>query len=156
MVALSFYGIFRKWETSIENSRYKFFTNIFFALPPSSRFNLAVYFRLFCQTTNIEMRSLIRKEKITCENCGTQTTSNNIVRHKKRCSVGTMYCTQCPSYSRKAQNIRITILLRSTVPQNLISPSSVNFVIKVSRDFMLYVKIETLNTECRSDQGQEM
>ena len=50
------------------------------------------------------MPSLIRKEKITCENCGTQTTRNNIVRHKKRCSVGTLYCTQCPKFSTKSQN----------------------------------------------------
>ena len=45
------------------------------------------------------MSSLIRKEKITCEHCGTHVTRNNIVRHKKRCSVGTLYCTQCPNFS---------------------------------------------------------
>ena len=50
------------------------------------------------------MLSLIRKEKITCETCGFQTTRNNIVRHKKRCSVGTLYCTQCPNFSTKSQN----------------------------------------------------
>ena len=59
--------------------------------------------RPFCPTTNIEMPSLIRK-KNTCENCGTQTTGNKIVRHKKRCSVGTLYCTQCPNFSTKSQN----------------------------------------------------
>ena len=48
--------------------------------------------------------------------------------------------------------IWITILPRSTVPQNLMSPSSVNFVIKSFKDFTLYVNIETLNTECKSDQ----
>ena len=104
MVALSFYGIFRKWEKSIENTRYKFFTMISFALLPSSRFDLHVYFRLFCQTTFFEMPSIIRKEKITCENCGTQTTRSIIVRHKKRCSVGTLYCTQCPNFSTKSQS----------------------------------------------------
>ena len=50
------------------------------------------------------MPSLIRKEKITCENCGTQTTRNNIVRHKKCCSAGTLYCSQCPNFSTKSQN----------------------------------------------------
>ena len=50
------------------------------------------------------MPSLIRKEKITCENCGTQTTRNNIVRHMERCSVRTLYCTQCPNFSTKFQN----------------------------------------------------
>ena len=61
-------------------------------------------FRLFCQTTITEMPSLIREEKITCENCGTQTTRNTIVRHRKRCSVGTLYCTQCPNFSTKSQS----------------------------------------------------
>ena len=50
------------------------------------------------------MPSLIQREKTTCENCGTQTTRNNIVRHKKRCSVGTLYCTQGPNFSTKTQN----------------------------------------------------
>ena len=50
------------------------------------------------------MPSLNRNEKVTCENCGTQTTRNNIVRHKKRCSVGTLYCTHCPNFSTKSQN----------------------------------------------------
>ena len=50
------------------------------------------------------MPSLIRKEKITCENCGTQTTRNNTVRHKKRCPAGTLYCTQCPSFSTLFQD----------------------------------------------------
>ena len=50
------------------------------------------------------MPSLIRKEKITCENCGTQSRRNNNVRHKKRCSVGTLYCTQYPNFSTKSQN----------------------------------------------------
>ena len=46
----------------------------------------------------------MRKQKISRENCGTQTTRNNIVRNKKRCSVGTLYCTQCPNFSTKSQN----------------------------------------------------
>ena len=104
MVALPFYGIFCIWEKLCKINCYYFFSIITFAFVPSSCFNLHVYFRQFCQTTIIEMPSLIRKEKITCENCGTQTTRNNIVRHKKRCSVGTLYCTQCPNVSKKRQN----------------------------------------------------
>ena len=50
------------------------------------------------------MPSLNRKEKITCENCCTQTTRNNIVRHKKSCSAGTLYCTHCPKFSTKSQS----------------------------------------------------
>ena len=50
------------------------------------------------------MPSLNRNEEVTCKNCGTQTTKLNLARHKKRCSVGTLYCTQCPNFSTKSQN----------------------------------------------------
>ena len=49
------------------------------------------------------MPLLIRKEKVTCEICGTQTTRNNIVRHKKCCSAGTLYFTHSPNFSTKSQ-----------------------------------------------------
>ena len=99
-----FYGFFRIWEQICKKTRYNFLTNVSIALLTSSCFNLHVYFRLFCQTTIIELPSLIRKEKITCENCGTQTTGNNIVRHKKRYSAGTFFCAHCPNFSTKSQN----------------------------------------------------
>ena len=50
------------------------------------------------------MPSLNRNEKITCDNCGTQTTKLNLARHKKTCSVGTLYCTHCAYFSTKSQN----------------------------------------------------
>ena len=50
------------------------------------------------------MFSLIRKEKVTCEDRGTHTTRNNIIRHEKRCSGGTLYCIQCPNFSTKSEN----------------------------------------------------
>ena len=52
--------------------------------------------------------------------------------------------------------IWIIILLRSIAPQNLKSPSSLNFVIKSFQDFTLYVNMETVNTECKLDQEQVM
>ena len=103
MVALSFYGIFCIWEKICRNTCYKFFAITSFALLPPSRFNLHVFFRLLCQTTITEMPSLSRYEKVTCENCGTQTTKLNLARHKKSCSAGTLYCTQCPNFSTKSQ-----------------------------------------------------
>ena len=156
MVALPFYGIFRIWEQICKNTCYRVFAIISFALLPSSRFNLHVYFRLFCQTTIIEMPSLLRKEKVTFENCGTQTTRNNIVRHRKRCSIGTLFCTQCPSFSKKSQNNLNYHFVKKHNAPNFMLPSSVNFVIKSFQNFTLYVNIETLNTECRPDQEQEM
>ena len=50
------------------------------------------------------MPSLNRYEKVTCENCGTQTTKLNHARHKKKCSVGTLYCTQRSNFTTKLQN----------------------------------------------------
>ena len=50
------------------------------------------------------MSSIIRKEKIACENCGTRTTRNKIVRHKKSCSAGTLYGTHCPKFSTKSRS----------------------------------------------------
>ena len=47
---------------------------------------------------------LNRYEKITCENCGTQTTKPNLACHKKSCSACTLCCTQCPNFSTKSQN----------------------------------------------------
>ena len=50
------------------------------------------------------MPGLNRNEKITCRNCGTPTTKLNIVRHKTRCSAGTLYCTQCSNFATKSQS----------------------------------------------------
>ena len=49
------------------------------------------------------MPSLNRYEKVTCENCATQTTKLNLARYKNGCSAGTLYCTQCPNFSTKSQ-----------------------------------------------------
>ena len=50
------------------------------------------------------MPSLNRNEKITCENCSVQITKLNLARHKKRCSAGTLYCTQCPNLFTKSRD----------------------------------------------------
>ena len=118
MVALYFYGIFRIWEKICKSTCYIFFAIISFALLLSSPFNLHVYFRLFCETIIIELPSVIRKENVTCENCGTQNTRNNFVRHKKRCSVGTLYCTRCPNFSTKSQNdLKYQIAKKHSTPK---------------------------------------
>ena len=64
------------------------------------------------------MPSLNRYEKITCENCGTQTTKLNLARHKKRCSAGTLHCSQCPNFSTKSQNdLNYHIAKKHSVPK---------------------------------------
>ena len=64
---------------------------------------------------------LFRKEKITCENCGTQTTRNNIVRHKKRSSAGTLCCTQYPNISTLSQDdLKYHVSKKHSVPRRSI------------------------------------
>ena len=111
IISFAFYGCSFLWNFPYigkEKKRQKYLLQFFrlssFALLPSSRFNLRVCFRLFCQTPIFEKASLKRNEKVACENCGTQTTKPNLAPPKKRCSVGTLYCTQCPNFSTKSQN----------------------------------------------------
>ena len=103
MVAL-FSWNFPYMEKICKITCYNLFNIISFALLLSSEFNLHVFFRLLCQTPSIETPWLNRNEKVTCENCGTQITKHNFARHKKSCSVGTLYCTQCLNFSTKSQN----------------------------------------------------
>ena len=66
--------------------------------------SIYVYFRLLCQTAKGEVPPLNRYEKVTCENCGTQTKKPNLASDKKRVSVGIIYCTHFPNFSTKSQN----------------------------------------------------
>ena len=50
------------------------------------------------------MPLLNRNGKVTCEYCGLQITKLNLARHKKRCSAGTLYCTQCPNFSTTSKD----------------------------------------------------
>ena len=50
------------------------------------------------------MHSLCRNEEIPCELCGAQTTKPNFARNKKSRSALTLFCTQCPNFSRKSHN----------------------------------------------------
>ena len=120
----------------------------------SSCFSIYVYFRLICQPTIIEMPSIIRNEKITCENWGTQTTRKTFVRQKKRCSHGILYCTHCPNLSTKSQN-DLNYHMHGAPKTDVTFKCKLCFI-KSIQDFMLYVNIETLNKECRLDQEQEM
>ena len=102
------------------------------------------------------MPSLNRNEKVTCYNCGTQTTKLNLARLKKRCSVGTLFCTQGPNFSTKSQSDLIYhIAKKHSAPKPDIT-FKWNFVIKSFQAFTLYVNIETINMECKSGQEQEM
>ena len=62
--------------------------------------------------------SLNRYEKVTCENCGAQTTQPNLARNKKNCSAGTLHCSQCPNFSTKLQShLNYHIAKKHSVPK---------------------------------------
>ena len=70
----------------------------------------------------MEMLSLIRKEKITSENCGTQTTRKSIARQKKKCSAGTLYCTQRLKFSTTSKiNLNYHTAKKHSAPKHVVA-----------------------------------
>ena len=51
------------------------------------------------KNSSLEMSSLNGNDKIICENYGTPTTRTTLARHKKKCSVETLYYAKCPNFS---------------------------------------------------------
>ena len=94
---------FHKWSNVLSSICYIFFAFISFALLQLSCFDHYICFRSFCLTNIFQTPSFDRNDKFNCENCGTQSKKPNLARHKKRCSVGPLCCTQCFNFSRKTQ-----------------------------------------------------
>ena len=68
------------------------------------------------------MPALDQNAKLTCENCGVQNTKLNLARHKKSCSSGTLYCTQCPNFFTKSRDdLYYHISKKHSVPRPSIS-----------------------------------
>ena len=103
MVAFSLHGFFRKREKQYKNICYKVLAIISFPLRQSNCFSFYFNFRSFCLTPFTQMPSLNRYKKVTCENCGTQSTKLNLAHHKEKGSLGTLYCTQCPNFPTNSQ-----------------------------------------------------
>ena len=59
--------------------------------------------------------------------CDTQTTRNNIVRHKKKCPVGTLFCNHCPILSAKSQKDLIYHIVKKHSASNFEVNSKCNF-----------------------------
>ena len=60
--------------------------------------------------------------KVTCEHCGNKVTRNDFVRHKKRCSAGTLYCTQSRNFSTLSQGyLNYHVARKHSVPKHSIS-----------------------------------
>ena len=106
MVGLSFHGIFKNFLVIGEYNIKIRATNFspFFLLHCHNQVvkSVALFFRLFCLLQ--KCLPLYEKKKVACEHCLTQATRNNIVRHEKRCSAGTLYCSQCPNFSTLSQD----------------------------------------------------
>ena len=50
------------------------------------------------------MLALDRNVEITCGNCGTSVTKQQLSRNKSRCSGGTLYCPKCPHFFTKSRD----------------------------------------------------
>ena len=118
------------------------FCHYFICIATVKPFNLHVYCRLFSQSPFSEMPSLIPNENYTYDNCGTQTTKLNPTRHKKWCSVETIYSIHCPNFSTKSQNyLNYLIAKKHSAPKPDVTIKC-NFVNKSFQDFTLYDNIK--------------
>ena len=95
----------------------------------------------------IKMPSFVRKEKVALEHCRIQVTNNNIVRHKKRCSAGTLSCTQCPNFFTKSGDDLNYHVAKQHSAAGPSKHTSVNCVTQNFLAFMIYVNTKTLNME---------
>ena len=85
------------------------------------------------------MPALDRNQKITGDKCFTQTTKKNIVRHKTRCSAGTLYCTQCPNCLTTSQADLIYHNAKKHATPRVKIHTSVKFV---SRKFLAFMRYD--------------
>ena len=91
-------------KKQFQKNSYKFSVKISIALLQSRYFSFSRSFQIILfLTTFAQIPSLNQYEKAKSENCGAQTTKLNLARHRKRCSVGSLYCTQCPNFSTTSQ-----------------------------------------------------
>ena len=149
MVALPFSGNFRRWEKIATNFSPLFHLHCYRQVASIFTFISDYFVKLLLMKClrSIETRKLQVRKGVS--------KLRNLILTVTRRDVQLEHCIVSIS-PQNPKMIWITILLRSTAPRNLMAPSSVNFVIKSFQDFTLYVNIETLNTQCKSDQEQEM
>ena len=50
------------------------------------------------------MSAVYQNVKVTCGNCGTSVTKQQLSRLKSRCSGGILYCPNCPNFSTKSRD----------------------------------------------------
>ena len=76
------------------------------------------------------MPPLKRKDKATCEKCGTENTRNIFARHKKRCSVATFIVLILPTSQHVRKLISTFTLQKCIAHHNQKHFTSVNFFIR--------------------------
>ena len=107
-------------KNCLKKFSHKIFLIISFALLQSSYFNFLGSIQIILIFTKCtQITSSNRHGKVKCDNCGTQTTKPIRACHKRRCSVGTLYCCQCPNFSTKLQSdLFYHIAKKHSVPQS--------------------------------------
>ena len=103
LYGFSDYGLSIYGNIVLNNSGYIILVISSLQLLQTRCYNLCDYFRSFCQTPIFKTPSLTQKEKFTCEIFGTQTTRNNTVCQKEKCSIGTRTCPPCINFSTKSR-----------------------------------------------------
>ena len=97
-----FWNFCRNWGIYDINTCYKNFRHYFCCIATIKMLKLLRSFQNILFITKTP--SLNRNEKVTCENCGVQITKYNLDRHKKSCSAGTLYCSNCPNFFTKLRD----------------------------------------------------
>ena len=90
----------------------------------------------------LKIPALDRNAKVVCDNCGTLVSKQNVAKHKKKCSIGTLYCSQCSNFSTKSQTyLNYHIAKKHGAPKPKIA-----HICMICKDkftvFMLYVNIK--------------
>ena len=67
------------------------------------------------------MPALDRNVKVTCGSCGTSVTTNQLSRHKSRCSGGTLYCPKCPIFCTESRDdLNYHVVKKHAIPREKI------------------------------------
>ena len=140
--------IFTTGKKNLKNISYKFLVIIPFALLQSRYFNLLRSFRIIVFLTNL-LKCLLWIDTRRLHLRIVVPKLQSLVLRVTRRDVLLVHfiVANVPISPQKYRMIWHVILLRSLAPQNLISPSSVNYVMQNFPAFIPYVNTETLNMD---------
>ena len=99
------------------------------------------------------MSALDRNKKIACDNCGTLVSKQNLAKHKKKSSVGTLLYSQCLNFFTKSQN---DLKYHVAKKMELLNQKLHTIVTSVKRNFVdviLYVKTKKIHGHTFNTSG---